>query len=143
MAFEDLTERELVACTIVGEARGEPIEGQIAVGCVIRNRTSPAKTYRQVVEAPFQFSCWNPGDPNRTFLFELVQVYRAGTTPKMLAQALWIADGIMVGSCQDNTVGATHYLTKSLFLSNPPKWAKARVGAVTMIGTHVFMKLAE
>src|SRR5258707_944915 len=43
--IHNLSDNEVLSLTLIGEARGEPIEGIIAVGCVIRIRMhhSPAK----------------------------------------------------------------------------------------------------
>ena len=56
-----LSDLEVTLVTLFGEARGEPVEGLIAVGSVIRNRVKAARfgsTYRAVCLARWQFSCW-------------------------------------------------------------------------------------
>lgn len=57
------------AKTIWAEARGEPLEGQIAVANVILNRARQGGWWGddvvKVCRKPKQFSCWNNGDPNR------------------------------------------------------------------------------
>lgn len=48
--------------TILGEAIGEPHEGQVAVGKVIRERARRSgKSVDEVCLAPKQFSFWNQG----------------------------------------------------------------------------------
>lgn len=58
----------LAIVTIWQEARGEPYEGKIAVGEVIRNRMgrnySSDGTVAGTIARPYQFSGWNPLDPN-------------------------------------------------------------------------------
>src|SRR5206468_12010195 len=54
-----------LAATLVGECRGEPIEGIIGVANVIRNRAFAAdSTLKEICLAPKQFSCWNEDDFN-------------------------------------------------------------------------------
>lgn len=136
-----LPDRLIVALTIWGESRGEPIEGQIAVGNVIRNRHKPGQSWSEICLAPFQFSCFNSDSP------EYAKVQRAADTlttqalPPDLSQALWVADGIIQQKLLDNTGGATHYLTASLYRSDPPTWAATGSGLRT-IGSQVFMKAA-
>lgn len=55
-----LSEFEVFAKTIFGEARGEPKEGQIWVGWVIKNRAHyRGQSIKDVCLAPQQFECWN------------------------------------------------------------------------------------
>lgn len=64
----------VAARTIYGEARGEPEEGKLCVGWVIRNRMAKGRwgtTPASVCLAPVQFSCWNLKDPNRRKLLEM------------------------------------------------------------------------
>ncbi|AZD06253.1 Cell wall hydrolase [Pseudomonas chlororaphis] len=68
-------DRDLLARTLWGEARGEGLAGQIAVAWTIRNRVNDGKAkswwgegYAGVCQAPYQFSCWNKNDPNYPFL---------------------------------------------------------------------------
>ncbi len=50
----------VVALTIWGEARGEPMEGKTAVASVIWNRArGDEDLLKAVCLAPKQFSCWN------------------------------------------------------------------------------------
>ncbi len=53
-----------LAATVYHEARGEPIEGQIAVAHVIMNRAlKRGLTVQEVVLQRKQFSCYNHGKP--------------------------------------------------------------------------------
>jgi N-acetylmuramoyl-L-alanine amidase len=58
----------LAILTIWQEARGEPYQGKIAVAEVIRNRMernySSDGTVAGTIGRPYQFSGWNPLDPN-------------------------------------------------------------------------------
>jgi N-acetylmuramoyl-L-alanine amidase len=132
--------------TLDGEARGEPIEGIIAVGCVIRNRVNEQKkTYKDVCLAHLQFSAWNDGDPNllemmSSYNFSVDQAGKAQT--KDMLQLQYIAKGILTNQILDNTFGSNHYLTVKLYHSvDCPLWAKA-ANLLTIIGHQYFLKAA-
>ena len=68
-------DRDILARTLWGEARGEGFDGQIAVAWTIRNRVFDGKAkswwgegYAEVCLKPWQFSCWNQNDPNYVYL---------------------------------------------------------------------------
>lgn len=124
--INSLSELEILTLTIYGESRGEPIEGQIAVACVIRNRINNSKTYNDICLAPKQFSCWNEHDPNRIILEEIAQKLIAGQVieDNMFEQCRWIANGIIKDIIIDNTNGAHNYLTSRLFDQASVSWAK-------------------
>lgn len=130
---------EIVALTIYGEARGESIAGQCAVGSVIRNRKLKSeKPWNDICLAPMQFSCWNEDDPNYPMLLAIAEKLIKGNSPEELREVIWIAMGIVDGSAKDETNGARNYLTKNLFHSEKaPSWAKSMVNSIT-IGNHVF-----
>jgi|TARA_R110000751_G_scaffold78356_2_gene158053 spore germination cell wall hydrolase CwlJ-like protein len=64
---KNLTDQQVVALTILGEARGEGQEGMYGVACVISQRSLHWKrnwrkqTPRQVCLVDKQFECWNNG----------------------------------------------------------------------------------
>src|SRR5689334_22986754 len=78
---------DILARTIVGEARGEGKPGMEDVACVIMNRVNAAKLYLAQKDKPhalfgdgsvasaclakWQFSCWNEDDPNRAVILAL------------------------------------------------------------------------
>lgn len=141
-----LSDRSICALTLFGEARGEPVEGRIAVANVIRNRVAANRagfggaSYKAVCLKPAQFSCWLPRDPNLDLLIDAGRNLLGNVLPAaVLRECLWIADGVMTNSLLDNTKGSTHYLTAALYASHPPAWALA--GAVRgRIGAHLFLK---
>lgn len=141
MKIEDLTLDEIAALTIWGEARGEPVEGQIAVGFVIIHRALSKKygNIRDACLAPKQFSCWNEDDPNRELMLKIGDQFNLQyVTDRVLRQAHWIARGLIQDSFVDNTSNALNYMTKDLFHSERrPSWAK-NVTRVKEIGNHVF-----
>lgn len=129
----DMTEdqADYMARTIYGEARGEGTRGMQAVGNVIMNRVKAGGWYgasiKDVVLKPYQFSCWNEGDPNRTIILN--------ATAAQLSSARNIAAKIIDGTLSDITGGATHYHAKSI----TPYWAKTLTKTAT-IGNHIFYK---
>lgn len=128
-----MTENQVdyMARTIYGEARGEGMQGMQAVGNVIMNRVKQGGWYgasvKDVVLKPYQFSCWNEGDPNRQKILN--------ATDAQLATARSIAEKIIDGILGDITGGATHYHAKSI----NPYWAASMTKTVT-IGNHIFYK---
>lgn len=131
-----------MALTIYGEARGEPLEGQAAVGFVILTRARKRKwDIRTTVLRPFQFSCWNTDDPNRKELDLLMGNWDGAVKEKcMLRQCFWVARGVLDGWIINPVPDADHYVTRRLFVSpNAPDWV-ARMEPVQCIGRHVFLR---
>jgi len=119
-----LTDSQIVACTILGEARGEGEAGMYAVAAVIKQRAiekkiSPAKVCLQKL----QFSCNNKGVQSN-----LLKCSQA-------AYAMKLAENI--NSIDVSYVkGANHYHTKSV----KPYWSKNKKPTI-VIGNHEFYKL--
>jgi N-acetylmuramoyl-L-alanine amidase len=133
----------IVALTLYGEARNERIEGLVAVACVIRNRVNAGRfgaDYRDICLAPWQFSCWKRegGEANHA---EVLKAARSIALKKLLGPALrecvWVADGAVGDILRDVTRKSTHYMTRQLWETKPPKWAIGRTPAIG-IGAHVF-----
>lgn len=137
-----LTDREYLALTLYGEARGESLLGKIAVASVLRNRLEARRwgvTYASVCLAPLQFSCWNVNDPNLPLLRAIGNELTAGTVrdDAALRQCLWIADGLIGNGFDSNVDQATHYFATSM--QTPPAWA-ATGTYVARIGAHLFFE---
>ena len=148
----DLAPEDLLALCCYGEARGEPVEGQIAQMWAIRNRvTDPKKRfgndYAGVILRPKQFSCLNPDDPatprneedpNLDHLLALAA--RIEDSLALLEQPFTqihcLARGIVIRDIQDNTGGANHYHATKI----SPDWAFGKEPTVT-IGHHAFYRL--
>ncbi|HLX21682.1 MAG TPA: cell wall hydrolase [Gaiellaceae bacterium] len=136
-----LSQLDVLALTIYGEARGEPVEGKIAVGNVIRNRLRTNRwgaSYESVCLAHLQFSCWSPagGASNYAALQRLAANIMAGHPPidPVLAELYWVAQGIQSGVCRDNVDNATfYYVTRSPM----PAWAVGQ-SPVAVIESHSF-----
>lgn len=122
------------AITIWREARGEPFTGKVAVAHVLRNRASdPRRRWRNTTGAVctqrWQFSCWNPQDPNA------LKWPKANSTAWLDSCAAWESSLGM----PDPTGGANHYHS----IRDPtkyPSWAKARK-RTTKIGAFTFYRL--
>lgn len=132
-------DRDILARTLWGEARGETLAGQIAVAWTIRNRVNDGKDkswwgegYAGVCLAKYQFSCWNANDPNFPFLSGTKQI-----PFRELAQARIAADQVIDGKVPDPTGGATHYHATAM--KKAPAWA-SKAKQTVVIGGHVFFK---
>lgn len=129
--IEHNTADDIMARTLVGEARGEGHVGMVAVANVIMNRVARpcwwGRTVKEVCLKPFQFSCWNETDPNRTLILQL-----HGGVP-IYDTAMDIAQQMLGGMLADNTLGATHYKVKG----TPAAWARGKTPCV-VIGRHEF-----
>lgn len=141
---------DALAVCIYGEARGERIEGQIAVGCVVRNRVRAAdhlKTYQDIIFAPAQFSCFSPKGGEDNYIDTLAAARQLLDTCApgkhgipdnlTLRQCHWIATGILTGALLDNTKGATNY--HAAYMDPFPSWA-AKMDQTAKIGNHLFYR---
>lgn len=127
-----LSEQEVVAATLWGEARGQGDEGMRAVACVIGNR---ARTHyrrcagpREVCLDRWQFSCWNDGDPNRAKLLTVARQPDAA-----FRQALAIAADLLANRLADITRNARHYHSSRI----KPSWARGK-SPCAVVGDHLF-----
>lgn len=130
-----ISDREIFARTLWGEARGEGFDGMLAAAWVIRNRASNPRWWghdiRSVCLAPMQFSCWNHNDPN----FKLISGEDGPDDAAILAARLAVS-AVMDAHTADPTHGADHYHAASI----TPSWAKGRE-PVAVIGRHKFYRL--
>ena len=132
-------DRDILARTLWGEARGESLAGLQACAWTIRNRVEDGKAkswwgegYAGVCQQPYQFSCWNANDPNSPYL--------AGAKPIPAGEykrALTVAMAVMGGVVLDPTGGATHYYATSM--PKAPAWVKGATLTLTL-GGHRFYK---
>ena len=101
------------AKTIWAEARGEPLDGQIAVANVILNRARQGGWWGDDVAGvcckPKQFSCWNDGDPNRAKLDGLELQDMAFARAVSVSAAAW------AGDMADTPPGALRTTTRRLY----------------------------
>lgn len=120
----DQQELECLAKNIYHEARGEVVEGQIAVAHVTLNRVEHKNwpnTICEVVYEPYQFS-WTHLIADHT-----------PTDDKAWHQAQVIARDVMIGNTEDPSAGATFYHASYV----NPSWAK-QMDISRVIGLHIF-----
>lgn len=123
-------QRDILARTILGEARGEGASGMAAVAQTILNRSrsgrfpdDPAKVALQ----DNQFSVWNNGAGSGKTNYD-----RSSTEYQ---NALQIVDAVASGSIPDQTNGALYYHNPSV----SPAWANGvNQYGTTRIGNHIF-----
>jgi len=137
-------EIDTLARTLWGEARGEGEAGMIAIAAVVLNRVRISaehggrywwgRSIETVCRAKSQFSCWNPGDPNRAKLLAVDDSDPAFRVAKAVA-----AEAV-AGRLTDPTYGATTYKVASL--PWPYAWGRPRL-PLTEIGRHAFYTLLE
>lgn len=121
-----LSDREVIALTLLGEARGEGELGMRAVGSVIANRAVERHlSIRTVCLQPYQFSCWlGKGVPKGLL----------NTREGVIAKRL--ANEIINGTLDDVTGGSNHYCRWDCH----PNWADPDL-MVMQLGNHCFFRL--
>lgn len=126
-----MSERDLLAKTLMAEAGNQGPLGMLAVGSVIMNRANQrgyGDGIQGVIMKPGQFSPWNS-----------VTGYAGGEQGQDMAkiqptrEAYQIADALMSGEYDDPTGGATHFYNPDI---SQPKWGRG--GDWLRIGDHVF-----
>lgn len=122
---------DVLARTVYGEARGEPVRGMEAVAAVVMNRVARPGWWGDdilsVCLRPAQFSCWNPSDPNRAV------IEAAAPTDPVFAACLRISRRAAAGVLPDPVVGATHYHNRDAW----PRWARGKAPCAE-VGRHLF-----
>ncbi|NLM25695.1 MAG: LysM peptidoglycan-binding domain-containing protein [Firmicutes bacterium] len=113
-------ERELLAKVIHAEARGEPLEGQIAVGAVIINRVKSEKFPNTITEVVYQRGQFTPVERN--------------LLPNEPQASAWeAAERALAG--EDPTGGALFFYNPTIS-ENPEYWKTRPV--IKKIGNHNF-----
>ena len=137
----DVVDAHWMALTMWGEARGVGEEGMRAVGHVIDNRRRAGMHGDYVtdtVSSAFQFSCWNPDDPNRAAMMNVDSLANGSRDHRHWLVARRIADEIMAGRSLDPTGGALFYHSVDV----APRWSEG-IAPVRQIGGHVFFRSAR
>ena len=128
MNMEDL---DTFARTIYGEARGESLDGQIAVAWTILNRVRAKSWYgdtiTEVCRKPWQYSCWNHDDPN------LATLTAVSLNNQSFQRCMYAALAVGLQIVPDPTSRSMHYHV----LSVSPSWAEGK-SPVCTIGNHKF-----
>lgn len=151
-------DRLTAAATLMGETRGEPYLGKVAVAWVIRNRMDAPKWWgvfssldrrltgidppRYSAEAVcrklYQFSCWNRNDPSWPICvkFSDPAQFENNILNAQFSDCLKAVDAVFAGKAEDITKGATHYYNPKVV---NPKWDDD--GEMTaIVGNHRFYK---
>jgi len=124
-------DRDAIIRTVIGEAGGEPAEGQAAVAHVIMNRVNHGRfgdSPTAVVTAPHQFEAVSRGVLTRNI--PQSEYDRVGQ----------VVDGVLNGQMADPTKGATYFYSpkvQSALGRQAPSWANSFSPTVA-IGTHQF-----
>ncbi|MFA5158717.1 MAG: cell wall hydrolase [Patescibacteria group bacterium] len=140
--FGHLTDPQLMALTIYGEARGESKDGKIAVGSVILERVDHRKwdgdTIQEVCLMPYQFSCYLPADPNYPALKLIAQDWenKLRNSPD-LASCFWVAHGLIEGQIPREKEIAANHVTQYKVIGCRANWEKS-MQKITVIGHHEF-----
>jgi spore germination cell wall hydrolase CwlJ-like protein len=134
---------DILARTIYGEARGEytrpegGLAALIAIANVVLNRVAQrtwyGKTIKEVCLKPYQFSCWNQNDPNRTVIMTANPC-----KDKIFQRCMEVATKTAAGEWPDLTFGSDHYY--AVWLPIAPTWSLGKHPMVK-IGCHAFFNL--
>jgi spore germination cell wall hydrolase CwlJ-like protein len=128
-------DRSMLALMIWREARGETMEGKIAVGFTVLNRVAHPGWWghdvAQVIGARWQYSSMtDPRDPQLTAW--------PTASDALFLDCLRVADEVLAGSVDNPVPGADSYYAVSM--PTPPKWADP-AKFVKQIGRHLFYNL--
>lgn len=126
---------DILTRTLYGEADARNEADAYAIGCVVMNRTRHKLWPDDVSEVclqPWQFSCWNPGDPGRE------RITKVKANDPWFLKCREIARSLIAGG-EDVTNGATHYYATYI---PKPKWAKGKRACYEVhhrrSGSHLF-----
>jgi len=138
-ADEPLTRNErVVALTILGEARGEGVNGMYAVACIIERRMQESTvnhTAAEVCLQPWQFSVWNAGKGKVKKESQLHYLWESKSKDyaRQLARVVCNKDKDL----QHSVIAyANHYHRYDA----KPSWTK-KVKPVAKVKNHFFFKL--
>jgi len=136
----DADEAYCMAVNIYYEARGEPVQGQVAVGNVVLNRVK-SRSYPNTICGVVKQAKYDP--IKYTLIKDKCQFswYCDGKSDKVnkeraFKQAVGISIELLTGRINDNTNGATHYFNPS---KAQPYWANSMVHVATY-DNHEFYK---
>lgn len=135
---------DILARTIYGEARGEyhrqdgGMASLMAIANVVTNRVQQktwfGKTIAETCQKPWQFSCWNEGDPNYLILRQPT------IADPVFSVCRQVAEGVACKEWPDMTKGADHY--HSTLMGKLPKWAVNQEPKIRL-GQHLFYRLGR
>lgn len=135
------TPADILARTLWGEARGEPVRGKEAMAAVVVNRVRRAQarggywwggSIVEVCRRPGQFPCWDAPNPHAAGCAAVT------VQDRNFRACLRIARRAIAGVIDDPTAGATHYHARGVV----PPWTRGRVPSAE-IGNHLFYRDVE
>ena len=137
----DVVDAHWMALTLWGEARSDGEAGMRAVGHVIDNRRRAGRHgafVTDTVSEAWQFSCWNPGDPNLVAMMNVDALPANSHERRMWQAARHLAGEILSGRSEDPTGGSLFYHSVDV----SPRWSQG-VDPVERIGRHLFFRTAR
>ncbi|MES3016217.1 MAG: cell wall hydrolase [Bacteroidota bacterium] len=111
-------DEEVLARTIFGECEPNNDGEAMAIASVVKNRIGKAYwpyTAAAVCLQAWQFSCWNPNDPNRDRIINAKGAW--------FKECQRIAQAALETSWVDTAEGSTHYYLDTI---KTPKWANGK-----------------
>ena len=140
--FSNLTEAQIMALTIYGEARGESYDGKVAVGSVILERVDHREwdgdTIHEVCLMPYQFSCYLPGDPNFHALRLIAQDWETKAMRSMaMSECYQVATGLIDGIIPRTPEIAAAHCCQYKTIKARAAWAK-KMKVILTINQHEF-----
>lgn len=123
---------DVLARTLLGEAKANNVDDAIAIACVVVNRIvlpNWPDDAEAVCFQPFQFSCWNTNDPNRARIMKAVS--RPGS---WFEKCIEIATAAVDRKLPDPTKRSTHYHTPAV----KPAWSKKKKPVYETAGHRFF-----
>lgn len=143
-----ITNLDILAATLIGEAGGEGAEGMHAVMNVIMNRVKgsndPVRRAVAVVLKPKQFSMFNSYTIGNEKIENIIFKFKQHPKWKLAEE---IALKGLSGKLEDITNGATHYHVTKGKSKVTPKWSHPSIGGknsqavvTNTIGAHTFLK---
>ena len=139
----DAAQEKCLAATIYGEARGESLQGQVAVAYTVVNR-AVNKTLCQVALANKQYSVFNNNPSMRAIALSksIVPSFKNPIDKTSWDNAIKVSHMVLQKNVQDPTNGATHYYAPTLMAKmhyKIPKWI-TKYKLVAVIDGHKFYK---
>jgi hypothetical protein len=119
-----MSDLDILARTLYGEAEADNLEDACAIASVIMNRAkfpNWPNNVEGVCLQPWQFSCWNPHDPGRERILD--------ARGPWFEQCKAIASSAINGELEDPTHTSTHYYATYV---KKPKWAVGKQAVYTV-----------
>lgn len=145
-----LSNVQVVALTLYGEARGSTKALRLAIAATMHNRVQAKRAVwgldaRAVCLKRAQFSCWLPsgGAVNYAEVMRVARGLLAGDPPAAfprLTECLSIAAVVVAGTLTDTLRGATHYYSPNAMVprNRVPTWAIGLTPVAVIGGTRFF-----